>query len=537
MAKEIAYKVTVDTGSADENTEKLSKSIDELSKSMNGLADEMKSGFKSAEQSTKSAGKGVQGLAGSFGTLLKSLGLLAVAFAVFEYLKDLLMSNQRVANTFAKAFKTIDIVFGRVAKAVENLVDGLKELKKVDLKSISEQFKNFGKALGDSTDGALDLAEMMVNLENKVKKADATQRLYALTLQKEIEQQRQIRDNISLTIKERQDANDKIAILIDKQLQKEKEVANDKLKLALLEQEINNNNIESQIKVIEARAELADIEERLTGVLSEQKTNRESLRQEETQGLEELITGYESALQYLRDADSNSDFDDQLNSINQRRLDALAEYGEQLSNMRQYLKENNEGMTAEQIENHADMIAIESAYQKNVTKLTKEEADIRRQYVEASATQLAAALGSIAQSVESQGKAGLIASKVLAVAQIAIDTAVAVSGAIAQAQSVPFPGNIAAIATGVAAVIAGITSATMTLKGANVPGPEPTVPNAASVSAAAAPSVTPVTTNTTELGNTQAAELAPIQAFLVETQLTGMQNDVSQIEGQAEFGG
>jgi hypothetical protein len=60
--------------------------------------------------------------------------------------------------------------------------------------------------------------------------------------------------------------------------------------------------------------------------------------------------------------------------------------------------------------------------------------------------------------------------------------------------------------------------------------------NAAS-SASAAPSFDPVTTNTTELGNTQAAELAPIQAFVVETQLTNTQNNIGQIEGQATFGG
>jgi hypothetical protein len=60
--------------------------------------------------------------------------------------------------------------------------------------------------------------------------------------------------------------------------------------------------------------------------------------------------------------------------------------------------------------------------------------------------------------------------KTLAVAQIAIDTAKAIVGAIAQAQSVPYPGNLVAIATGVAAVVAGIASAVSTLNTANVGG-------------------------------------------------------------------
>ena len=151
------------------------------------------------------------------------------------------------------------------------------------------------------------------------------------------------------------------------------------------------------------------------------------------------------------------------------------------------------------------------------------------------AQSLGSVLGSIASLISQQSKEGVIAAKVLAIAQIAIDTAVAITGAIAQAQSVPYPGNLAAIATGVAAVVAGIASAVTTLNTANVPGgnaPPPSPPPAVT-----APSFAGVSTNTTELGNTESAELAPIQAFVVETQLTGSQNEVNQIEGQAEFGG
>ena len=58
-----------------------------------------------------------------------------------------------------------------------------------------------------------------------------------------------------------------------------------------------------------------------------------------------------------------------------------------------------------------------------------------------------------------------------------------------------------------------------------------TVPTQQSV-----PTIEPVTTNTTELGNAQSAQLAPIQAFVVETELTGSQNNITQIENQVTFG-
>ena len=63
-------------------------------------------------------------------------------------------------------------------------------------------------------------------------------------------------------------------------------------------------------------------------------------------------------------------------------------------------------------------------------------------------------------------KALTAASKVLALAQIAISTGVAIAEGVKQAQSVPFPGNIAAIATTVATILTNITTAIKTVKGA-----------------------------------------------------------------------
>ena len=97
---------------------------------------------------------------------------------------------------------------------------------------------------------------------------------------------------------------------------------------------------------------------------------------------------------------------------------------------------------------------------------------------------------------------------------------------------------IAGIAAGIAAVTAGIVSAVTALDSANVPGPSAAgIASGASAGATAAPSFSPVTTNTTQLGNTQQAELAPVQAYVVETQITGSQANINQIESQSTFGG
>lgn len=57
-------------------------------------------------------------------------------------------------------------------------------------------------------------------------------------------------------------------------------------------------------------------------------------------------------------------------------------------------------------------------------------------------------------------------AKVIALAQIAIETGVATAKGISAAMSVPFPGNLAAIATTIATIISGMASAISTVKGA-----------------------------------------------------------------------
>jgi len=148
-------------------------------------------------------------------------------------------------------------------------------------------------------------------------------------------------------------------------------------------------------------------------------------------------------------------------------------------------------------------------------------------------------LGSIGRLMQQQGLENTAAAKTLAVAEIAINMAIGISNAVASVKSATSPWEmIAGIAAGIAAVTAGIVSAVTALDSANVPGPSAAgIASGASAGATAAPSFSPVTTNTTQLGNTQQAELAPVQAYVVETQITGSQANINQIESQSTFGG
>jgi hypothetical protein len=175
-------------------------------------------------------------------------------------------------------------------------------------------------------------------------------------------------------------------------------------------------------------------------------------------------------------------------------------------------------------------------------KIKAQEQELRDAKVGA-ARATAGALGQISALIEQQEGEATAASKAFAVAQVLIDTATSISSAIAGATQAAAAGGPAApfllvtyIATMVGSVVGAIASATSILD--SVPGGGSASGAVAGVaSATSAPSVQPVTTNTTQLNNTQQAELMPVQAYVVETAITGSQGNVTQIESQATFGG
>lgn len=161
------------------------------------------------------------------------------------------------------------------------------------------------------------------------------------------------------------------------------------------------------------------------------------------------------------------------------------------------------------------------------------------------ASRAGSALGAISNLIEQQQGEATAASKAFAMAQVLIDTATSITAAISAATQataqtpagVMTPVILATmIATMVGSVVGAIASATSILD--SVPGGGSASGAVAGVaSATSAPSVQPVTTNTTQLNNTEQAELMPIQAYVVETAITGSQGNVTQIESQATFGG
>lgn len=126
--------------------------------------------------------------------------------------------------------------------------------------------------------------------------------------------------------------------------------------------------------------------------------------------------------------------------------------------------------TAEYESEQAKNAAILQA--SNEYYAAQEELSNKRREVEVANSeaigQAVSALGGMMEAFGEKNKTLTALSKVLALAQIAIASGVAIAEGVKQAQSVPFPKNIAAIATTVATILANITSAIKTVKGAKM---------------------------------------------------------------------
>ena len=584
--KTIALKVTVDTSEVEQSVERTTETVEGLGDATKKTSSDMKQGFKAAEQGTK-------GLGSSIGGLIKSLGIIGVAMAVFTFMKDLLMKNQKIMDALNVATTALEILFNKLFESVEpigdamasafedpkqaisdlweaiktnfiNRLEGLvvaatsvgKVLKGVfeldwdtikegatdyasalvqigtgfdreQQEAIIDGVKNFAIEAANATKAAVEQASSLVDLQNELELLEAGQKKIQMTYQRDAELQRQRRDDIRLTLDERIEANDKLGKILEDQIKVEQVLADKRLALAERERDELGATTERKAKVLLAEGELADLRERIAGQESEQITNQAALEKELFDIQQELRVATLDA--------------------REKELEELDIYYEALQEKARLAGETDVEIEAAKIKALEDLKNkfIKEDLDKEA-KATKDRVDMQRKEKDArltAASGMIAGLGSLVEALGNQSKASVAIQKTLAIAQIAIDTAKSISAGIAGATTsatATGPGAFVAtpifIATTIATILGAVGSAVGILN--SVPGGGgASVPSISVPTASAAPSFNPVTTNTTELGGTEAAELAPIQAFVVETQITGNQENVNQIEGQAEFGG
>jgi len=578
MATKVAIEVDVKVDGADKNLGKVKNELKGVEKQAKKSTDQIKSGFDAAGKQATSlpgpvgrAAQAFQSMVGGIKSGIAALKTLRGALiatglgalvVVIGSLVAYFTETERGAQKLRIAMAAVGAAVGVVKDAMVGLGESFIQFFSGDFSGAVDTLKNSFTGLGDEIVKDTKAAIALERAMNQVKVQErelAVERAKTLQI---IAEARLAAEDETRSAEERI-AKLKEAAALEAELTS-KELANEEEKLRIMqEQAALNESDESTLQAIaDQEAKVAQVQlnslnlnrrlkTELNSLEREIETERKQRADDEQKRLEEankkelevLEQLKETRIALIRDEEERKVAEAELaleNKLAKIEGDSIAEI-ELRKNLEAIADQEIQAIRQEFRDKELEELEAQAKKKKEledkaVADVKKAEAD-KKKLRQDGLTAAGAVLGSLGQLIAASGnqsKEAVALQKTLAVAQIAIDTAKAITGAIAQAQSVPYPGNLVAIATGVAAVVAGIASAVQTLNTANVGGgsaPPPAAPQVAT-----APAIQQATAGTTELGGAEQAQLAPIQAYVVETEVTGNQNNVNQIESQANFG-
>lgn len=416
------------------------------------------------------------------------------------------LAKARIANMLGytdvteEALKTIEDLQSGAITADEAIGKiGLSESTIEDLRKLSEEVNHLSELEEDSygrqTEQQNTLNSIRQEGADKAKEAKqkeveavraAEDAMLALVkdkreqVRKEIEftYSRQIEDlrarlntETDLTVKARQAINDQIKALEQKkaaELQKlseeelQKEIDN-RSKLISLQLEAVKKGSEQEYQLrmqqllVQRDAELADKE------LTEQM--KLAIVDKYNRQIDDLVAQYEKEISEKQQEAVRVRMENEIMQLQQSgasELDILQEQAAQKLELLNSIQQQ-EGESEQEFLNRK--LLANQEYIDAKKAIAEKEVEIEQAKYEAISS-IASGLSSVFEALGDSNKGFAILSKTLALAEIAINTGKAIAAGVAQAQSVPFPANIAAIATTVTTILANIATAINTVKSA-----------------------------------------------------------------------
>lgn len=273
------------------------------------------------------------------------------------------------------------------------------------------------------------------------------------------------RNAISQTIKAKEEEKNKeLDKLSDEEIQKSIEKETKRIAL-LLETVKKGSEQEYQLKLQQIRnqeeAELAAADSEIQSV-EEREAAKLAIRQKYNLLNDELIDSHNNEVIKKQQDAIKLEYETKIAEVGNDEVAALQLKMEQkqveLNSIQQLEGESLEAFNLRRLE-------MQNEFNDAKQALTDKEVEIEQTKLEAVAN-ITGSLSSLSETLGEKNKAFAKLSKVLALAEIAINTGKAIAAGVAQAQSVPFPANIAAIATTITTVIANIATAIKTVNSA-----------------------------------------------------------------------
>ena len=429
-----------------------------------------------------------------------------------------------------KAQKAIDETKKRISElALETIAAG-KEVVNGFSEAIDE-VSNIGEIVGEnlskvSLKTANNQAKANKLAIDGAKLAEAQSAKLVAQYERESELQRQIRDDVSKSVSERQEANDKLAVILDEQEKALLSQADAIIAGANAELQ-KNNSIENQAALISAVAGKEQILSDITGKRSEQLTNQTALLREQ-KDLATTISDAELERQRIQKEFEAEQEIDPLKKLQLQKEAFELENQAILDDLERKRELYAEGTQA-RVDAEQDYLnkkqALDNKISANTTKTAEITSKNEIKFADLTASAkldiAGQALGAIAGLVDRQSVAG----KGIAIAQVGVSTA---SGIIKALAENPPPNPLGAIgaaiigAAGLAQTLSiakeKIPSATgkgFVSGGATGGGSAPTAPSFNLIEGTADNQIN----ESINLGNQE-----PIQAFVVSGDVTTAQN-------------
>jgi len=361
-----------------------------------------------------------------------------------EVVDDVIVAGEQVATNFAEAVVEIGNV---VTIATKVATEGIKEI---------------------SIESATATGTALANAKKNAELLEVQRAKQQLQSQLDAELQRQIRDDVRKTFDERIAANDELGRILEEQTAKEKEIVDERVRIAALELSTQKDSIALQTAYEQALLEQLDIEERIAGQRSEQLTNQAALEKE---------------------------LDEARNDI---RLSTMSAREQELESLTQ--EYNLKIQLARKA--GANELAITKKFEADKKILRQNSVNDQL----SAASQLAGALGALAGE-----------SKELAIASAIIDTYVGANKAFAQGGTLGFVTAAAVIAAG----LANVKNIMQTEVKGSGGGASASIPSASPIGNTIGQAI-PVNANLNDLVN-QGNDTPPVQAYVISQEVTDSQ--------------
>ncbi|WP_321479765.1 hypothetical protein [uncultured Bacteroides sp.] len=383
-------------------------------------------------------------------------------------------TNKKLASLEADVYNARKEYFDKTRRLKEEentLINENKADEKARLdaaKNAAKEAASVAKERGDKELEAVRTAQdaMLALLKDGVEKQRKTT---TLSYDREIEDLKtKLVTEKNLTVDAKKALNDTIKALEEKKQQELKALSDEEITKDI---EKEQKRIELMLAAVKSGSEQeSQLKLDLMQKQMEAELSNTELTEEQKSLIREKYRIQEDAL-----------IDEHTNNVKQKQLDAInldyetqiaQAYGNEQAVLQLKMEQKEAELNALQQMEGESMEAfnlrrlnLENEYTDAKKAVADKEIEIEQTKFQATAD-ITNSLSTLADAASEHSKALAMASKVLALAEIAINTGKAIAAGVAQAQSVPFPANIAAIATTISTVLANIATATKTVKSA-----------------------------------------------------------------------